>query len=281
MAEPRGVPGERENDADDSRAREIREAAQRQWGHDPAGAIVVGGEPLGTPESFREVERHRYAEQPWMHDTFGYERFAGQRVLEIGVGLGTDHLQFARAGAVTTGVDLTPRCIELTRRRFEQEGLESVLRVMDAEQLEFADSSFDAVYSFGVLHHVPSAERAFSEVRRVLRPGGVFLGALYNRYSLFVATRMAIRAVRGEWRKESVEDRLSRVEHSTASTAPKPYVRLFTVRELRDALRVAGFHQVEIVKRHHGLNLKLVRIPASLDKFVGRHAGWYLVHRAS
>ncbi len=89
-----------------------------------------------------------------MHDTFRYERFAGQRVLEIGVGLGTDHVQFARAGAVMTGIDLTPRCIELTQIRVAQEGLWSDLRVMDAGQLTFEKDAFDAVYSFGVLHHV-------------------------------------------------------------------------------------------------------------------------------
>src|SRR4051794_17854646 len=160
----------------DERAQHIREEARSQWSHDPAGSIAAEDVELGTPASFAKVEAHRYAEQPWMHETFRFERFAGERVLEIGVGLGTDHLQFARAGAQTTGVDLTPRCIELTRRRFEQEGLSSDLRIMDAENLAFDDDSFDVVYSFGVLHHIPSTERAFAQVRRVLRPGGVFLG---------------------------------------------------------------------------------------------------------
>jgi 2-polyprenyl-3-methyl-5-hydroxy-6-metoxy-1,4-benzoquinol methylase len=64
------------------------------------------------PQSRSRVEAHRYAEQPWMHETFGYERWAGRDVLEVGVGLGTDHLQFARAGACMTGIDLTPLCVE-------------------------------------------------------------------------------------------------------------------------------------------------------------------------
>ena len=109
--------------------------ARLQWGHDPAGSVAAGEEPLGTPESFRRVEEHRYREQPWMHDTFRFERFAGRDVLEIGVGLGTDHLQFARAGVRLTGIDLTERCVELTRRRLEDCGLCSDLRVMDAERL--------------------------------------------------------------------------------------------------------------------------------------------------
>ena len=91
-----------------SRADEIREQARAQWDRDPAGSSAVAAAgPLGTPESFRLVEADRYRQQPWMHETFGYARFAGQRVLEIGVGLGTDHLQFARCGAITTGIDRT------------------------------------------------------------------------------------------------------------------------------------------------------------------------------
>src|SRR5262249_23877924 len=80
-------------------ADDIREQAREQWGNDPAGSLVVPDDELGSADSFREVEAYRYREQPWMHDTFHYERYRGQRVLEIGVGLGTDHMQFARAGA--------------------------------------------------------------------------------------------------------------------------------------------------------------------------------------
>jgi SAM-dependent methyltransferase len=262
------------------RADAIRQAAQEQWGRDPAGALAVTEDDLGTPESFAKVERYRYVEQPWMHDIFGYDQFSGQSVLEIGVGLGTDHLQFARAGAQMTGIDLTPRCIELTSQRFEQEGLTTALRVMDAERLDFPENSFGAVYSFGVLHHVPSAERAFSEVRRVLRPGGVFIGALYNRWSLFTAAMIYNRVRYGEWRRESFQQRLSRIEHSTADGEPGPYVRLFSAHELTSALHDAGFREVELTKRHLGVRLNR-QLPQRVVDVASRHAGWYLVHRAS
>lgn len=262
------------------RAAAIRRAARAQWNRDPAGAIALGPECLGTPESFARIEHHRYTEQPWMHTTFGYDRFRGQRVLEIGVGLGTDHIQFARAGAQMTGIDLTPRCIELTRQRFLHEKLASELLVMDAERLEFADNSFDVVYAFGVLHHLPSPERAFAEVRRVLRPGGVFMGAVYNRWSLFIATTAFTWLRTGEWRRESFEGRISRIEHSTANQRPGPYVRLFSRRQLRHALRDAGFREIHVVRRHFGLILNR-QLPRWLVAETERLAGWYLVHRAS
>lgn len=242
-------------------AEHVRDQTRAQWSSDPAGAFVVEGE-LGSREAFQAVEGCRYREQPWMHETFRFERFAGKRVLEVGVGLGTDLLQFARAGAETTGIDLTPRSVEMTARRFEHEGLRADLRVMDAERLEFPDASFDAVYSFGVLHHVPSTERALAEVRRVLRPGGPFLGALYSRES-FSYLRFRLQRIRtGRFRTESLEKSLARIERST--TDATPLVRLFSRREVNHVLHDAGFSEVSVRRRHAGLGRHTERVPASL-----------------
>ena len=89
----------------------------------------------------------------------------------MGVGLGADHQRFAAAGARLTGVDLTERAIEHTRQRLAASGLSSQLQTADAENLPFANNSFDIVYSWGVLHHSPNTPKAVDEVWRVLRPG--------------------------------------------------------------------------------------------------------------
>lgn len=256
----------------------IRREAQAQWGQDPAGGLAAGDEPLGTPESFARVEKYRYDEQPWMHETFRFEQYEGQRLLEVGVGLGTDHLQFARAGARTTGIDLTPRCVELTRLRLEQEGLEPDVHQMDAEQLTFADDSFDAVFSFGVLHHTSSMEAAFAEIRRVLRPGGVFLGGLYNRRSIFTARVRLEWLLNGGNRAEPWPRRLSRIEYSTSDA--EPYVRLMTTEQLTLALNQAGFADVRIRKRHSALGSITYRMPAIVENVLGAFGGWYLIHEA-
>lgn len=257
----------------------LREEARSQWSHDPAGSHHAGDAELSTPESFRRIEQLRYREQPWMHETFRFDRFKEQRVLEIGVGLGTDHLQFVRAGARTTGVDLTPRCIELTALRLQQEGLQTDLRVMDAENLAFRDATFDVVYSFGVLHHIPSTERAFNEVRRVLRPGGVFLGGLYSRESIFHARVVLGWALRGRFLKQPYEDLLSDIEYSTGDA--RPYVRLFTREELRQILKECGFPNVAIRRRHMGLGFATATVPDWIERCLGRLGGWYLIHEAS
>lgn len=239
---------------------------------------MVADDELGTAAGFRRIEADRRAEQPWMEETFAWAGFAGRDVLEIGVGLGTDHVWLGRAGARLSGVDLTPRCIDLTRARLEQEGLASDLRVMDADELAFPDASFDAVYSFGVLHHVADPLRAFAEVRRVLRPGGVFCGGLYNRRSLSYAFLRARRLTRAEERHEPLARWHGRIERSRAGHPA--HVALFTAGELRRLLLEAGFARVELTRRHAGFGRHTERVPAVAERALGRAAGWYLIHRA-
>lgn len=114
----------------------------------------------------------RYSLEPFIESFARFNSASGHDVLEIGVGLGADHQRYAQAGARLTGIDLTDRAVEQTRRRFELFGLKSDLRVADAESLPFGDGTFDLVYSWGVLHHSSDTPKAVSEVLRVLRPPG-------------------------------------------------------------------------------------------------------------
>src|SRR5580765_4543064 len=140
---------------------EEKQRARDQWSNDPAGAVYGVQHEVGTREFFDEVERHRYQEYaPWMPEVMGFDQFAGQRLLEVGCGMGTDLLQFARGGAQVTGVDLTPRSIQISRQHFAVYDERGDFALSDAEQLPFANESFDAVYSNGVLHHTPDTARA-------------------------------------------------------------------------------------------------------------------------
>jgi SAM-dependent methyltransferase len=160
----------------------LKERVRAFWQENPCGTKFAGVEQ-GSRRFYEAVEEHRYRTEWHIPEAAGFERAAGLRVLEIGCGLGTDGARFARAGAVYTGVDLTEAAVGLARRRFELEGLAGEFRVADAERLEFADGSFDLVYSHGVLHHTPDAEAAVAEVHRVLAPGGRAVVMLYHRDS--------------------------------------------------------------------------------------------------
>ena len=177
------IPLAREPDglADDALA-----AVQSYWEVQPCGTKeqAVVQERAFSGAWFEAIERERYRHEPFIHSVAQFTRWRGKRVLEIGVGAGADHLQFARAGACVSGVDLTDAAISITRAHLGAYGLSSDLRRADAQHLPFDDASFDLVYSWGVIHHAPSPEAVISEIRRVLRPGGTFLGMLYARRSV-------------------------------------------------------------------------------------------------
>lgn len=161
---------------------EQKQRVKTYWEREACGEIHADA-PEGEPEFYDQVERRRDELEPHIARFADFEGARGLRVLEIGVGLGTDFIRFARAGAEATGVDLTERAIGLVRRRLELEGLSADLRVADAEQLPFEDGAFDRVYSWGVLHHTPDTEQAVREAIRVLRPGGDLCVMLYARHS--------------------------------------------------------------------------------------------------
>jgi len=98
--------------------------------------------------------------------------------------MGTDLLQYARGGAICTGIDLTPRSIEILRHRFKLYGVPGMFVIADGERLPFPENTFDVVYSNGVLHHTPDTNGAVKEIHRVLRPGGIAKVMLYYRHSL-------------------------------------------------------------------------------------------------
>lgn len=169
-------------DRDDER---LKQQVRQYWDANPCGTQFTHLVP-GSREFYEEVERYRYETQPFMKHLMEFEKFSGKRLLEIGCGLGTDLLQFARGGARVTGVDLTPASVDLVKKRFAMYGLTAETQVADAEHLPFSDNSFDVVYSFGVLHHTPNTQKAIDEVYRVLKRGGRAIIMLYHRHSMHV-----------------------------------------------------------------------------------------------
>jgi len=135
-------------------------------------------------EGLEKQKFRRYELEPYILSFAQFDQYKNKNVLEIGVGLGADHEMFVRAGAKTTGIDLTERAIEKTQSRLKIFNLHSNLLVGDAENLPFPDDHFDLVYSWGVLHHSPNTAKAIKEVFRVLKDGGEAKIMIYHKYSL-------------------------------------------------------------------------------------------------
>jgi ubiquinone/menaquinone biosynthesis C-methylase UbiE len=160
----------------------IKKQVQEFWQNSPCDSWFTN-EPRGTVAFYRSLDEHRYEVHPRLQSAVGFERTRGLRVLEIGCGCGSEAERFARAGAHYTAVDLTNAALGITRRRFQLANLQGRFVQGDAENLPFADGSFDFVYSHGVLHHTPDTPRTIREVHRVLSPGGRAAIMLYYRDS--------------------------------------------------------------------------------------------------
>jgi SAM-dependent methyltransferase len=249
----------------------VVEGAKREvrdfWEAAPCGAKHAAAAE-GTPEFFAQVEAERNRLEPFIADYADFAGTRGQRLLEIGVGLGTDFVRFARAGAQVTGVDLTEHSVRLVQRRLELEGLEGEVRVADAERLPFPDGAFDVVYSWGVLHHTPAPDRAIAEALRLLRPGGRLCLMLYARRSWVAFGLWARYALLAGRPNRSLAWALS---HHMESAGTQGY----TPREIRARLEP---QVAELTVEHVGTPYDR-RVVGPLARVTGGRLGWFLVIR--
>ena len=237
-----------------------------------------------TPMSFipekmdyEEKRQFRYNLQDYMHDVFEYDKFRGKSVLEIGCGSGIDTAEFTRHGAKVTATDLTKEAVELTKNLLEIAGLSAKVIQADATNLPFEDSSFDCVYSYGVLHHIPDMKSALTEIHRVLKPGGKLMVMLYHRDSLLYAYSIIY------WRgiKEGMLKKLSEEELASKYSERNegcPYTRVFTQDSARKAFS-PWFKDIETTVRYNVIDTPEQRkVKFSLPEEY--ELGWHLILKA-
>lgn len=148
----------------------------------------IGGEEFSRDFYF-EIDRRFFstarAYMPWARLPFDqlipFDALADRDVLEIGIGSGSHAGLLARHARSFTGIDLTAYATRSTARRLRIFGAGGAVLRMDAEELAFADSSFDFIWSWGVIHHSSDTARVLEEMHRVLRPGGRAVVMVYHR----------------------------------------------------------------------------------------------------
>jgi ubiquinone/menaquinone biosynthesis C-methylase UbiE len=133
---------------------ELKERQSVVWGTGPYQRITE------TIRDIHELVIDRLAPQP------------GERLLDLACGTGAVAERAAALGARVTGVDLAPALIETARERATEQGLDIDYRVGDAERLDLADASFDAVASTCGIMFTPDHAASARELARVTRPGG-------------------------------------------------------------------------------------------------------------
>lgn len=163
---------------------ELKSQVQKFWNDDVCGTWEIDEEKF-TREYFESIEEHRYKLQPEIFAFAQFPRFHGQKLLEVGVGAGTDFIQWVRSGTRAYGIDLTEEAVAHVQHRLKLYNLQAQeVKVGDAENIDYPDNEFDIVYSWGVIHHSPDTLKALSEIVRVLKPGGRAKIMVYHRNSL-------------------------------------------------------------------------------------------------
>lgn len=138
----------------------------RAWAEDLGYPEELANVPEAATESFAGIAN------PWKLGRLA----PGERVLDLGSGAGTDSLiaaQMVGPEGHVTGIDMTPAMLAKARAAAAEMGAANVEFIeADAERLPFTDESFDVVISNGVIDLIPDKDAVFSELNRVLAPGG-------------------------------------------------------------------------------------------------------------
>jgi ubiquinone/menaquinone biosynthesis C-methylase UbiE len=208
---------------------------ERYWNeriHD----LEMTDHPAGSKEFFADLDDYRFDKLRYLPRLVNFNGYRGRDVLEVGCGIGTDLVRFARGGAIVTGVDVSKTAIDLARKNFESSGVSArELRVANAEALPYPDASFDVVYGHGVLQYTADANRLVRECHRVLRPGGEVIFMVYNRISWLNAMSKLTKVA---------------LEHEDA-----PVLKKYSIREFRQLL--SPFEDVRIVPERFPVKSRL------------------------
>jgi SAM-dependent methyltransferase len=224
---------------------------------------------VGTREFFDDLDDYRFDKLHYLPKLVDFNGFAGKQVLEIGCGIGTDLVRFAKGGARVTGIDLAQTSIDLARQNFALHDVTAEeLRVADGAALPFDRASFDVVYAHGVVQYAADAPALVAEAHRVLRPDGLAIFMVYNRVSWLQAMSKVMKVG---------------LEHGDA-----PVLQLYSIPEFRALL--APFREVEIVPERFPVASRLHKgwkATAYNSIFVGtfnalprawvRRYGWHLM----
>ena len=240
----------------------------------------------GTRGFLDELEHKRYTRHyAYLLKEAEFEKHKGEKVLEIGCGMGIDLLQFAKGGAEVTGIDLTEKAIQYTSQHFAHRDLTGTFCTMNSEELDFSDNTFDVVYSFGVLHHTVDTQKAIKEVHRVIKPGGKAIIMLYHKgFRYYLKIHLYYGIIKGEYLKYGIKDL---VNQRTEEFFHSPITRVYT----RNAAK-GLFSQFSVIESANSFRIddniwvfgKFFQLsdflPNIIRRFIEQRIGWNIVIKA-
>lgn len=262
------------------------EDVRRYWDARPCN-IRHSQKPVGSKEYFDEVEARKFKVEPHIPGFADYDRWAGKRVLEVGCGIGTDSINFARAGALLTAVDLSTESLKIARQRAEVMGVADRIEFVHANAEELTSvlsGTYDLVYSFGVVHHTPHPERAIEQIRALIAPDGTLKLMVYHRRSWKVFWIVVMQGRGKFWKTGELV-----AIHSEAETGC-PVTFSYTRRGGRKFVERGGFRVTEVrvdhvfpyripdyVEHRYKMQWYFRWMPSRMFRAFERAFGWHLM----
>jgi 2-polyprenyl-3-methyl-5-hydroxy-6-metoxy-1,4-benzoquinol methylase len=260
------------------------EDVRRYWDARPCN-IRHSPKPVGSREYFDEVEARKYFVEPHIPAFAEFERWNGKKVLEIGCGIGSDTMRFARAGAHVTAVDLSRESLAVAAQRAAVLGLTDRIQFYQANAEELSErvpvGTYDLVYSFGVIHHTPHPENAIAEIRKYMGPQSTLKLMVYHRYSYKVLWILLKYGKGAFWKLDELVAR-----HSEAQTGC-PVTYTYSRKSVRDLVKGFTLDRIMVdhifpyrIPEYTQYQYKKVwyfgMLPAPVFRWLEKRAGWQL-----
>jgi len=282
------------------------EKVREYWNQRPCN-IRHSPSPIGTKQYFDEVEARKYFVEPHIpifaefvealphltprpasHGSV-FEKWKGKKVLEIGCGIGTDTINFARAGAKVAAVEISEKSLDLAQQRAKVYNLENRIKFYlgNAEELSkfVPPEKYDLIYSFGVIHHTPYPEKVMEEIKKYTKSGTVIKIMVYHRYSWKVFWILFAFGKGAFWKLNKIV-----AQHSEAQTG-SPVTYTYSKREVRKLLK--GFKIADIsiehifpykisdyIKYRYKKVWYFRYLPKAVFSWLEKHFGWHLLINA-
>ena len=240
------------------------------WNQQPCN-IKHSSCEVGTKEYFDEVEKRKYFVESHIPGFADFNKWSGKKVLEIGCGIGTDAVNFAKNGAEYTGIELSDTSLEITKKRFDvfqRKGTFFNIDAQNLEELSKVGCDFDLIYSFGVIHHSPNPQKIIDNCWRLLRPDGVLKIMVYAENS---------------WKKMLIDK--EQEQYEAQERCPLAYT--YTNNQLYDLLK--DYKNIQIKQTHifpykiedykKGIYVKedwFEAMPEQMFKILEERLGWHL-----
>lgn len=241
---------------------------------------------VGTKKYFDEVEKRKYFVEPHIPRFAEFKKWKGKNVLEVGCGIGTDTINFARAGANVTAIELSKKSLDLAKKRAKVYGLENRIKFYLANAEQLSDivpvQPYDLIYSFGVIHHTPDPEKVIDEIKKYTYKNTIIKLMIYHRLSWKVLWILLKFGKGAFWKLDEFI-----AKHSEATTG-SPVTYVYSKAQAKKFLK--GFKLIDMsvdhifpysIPEYTRYQYKKVwyfrYLPKEFFRFLETHFGWHML----